>query len=114
MNDILTFYSVGTTPQTLVFPYSSRGWARSAAGVLQDRASANDDVILYDPVLFKTALKRAWLMDKGFDSTAADLQYKDALRAAIGKEAPSRTLSLREAPYPYLSALNLPVTGYGT
>lgn len=113
-NDTLTFYSVGTTPQTLVFPYVSRGWVRSAAGVLQDRALLNDDVILYDPTLFKAVLKRAWLMDKGFDSTAADLAYRTALAAAIGKEAPARTLSLRTTGYPYLSIDNAPITGYGS
>jgi len=112
-NDQLTFFSVGTEPQTLVLPYISRGWVRSAAGTLKDNLSVNDDVILYDPALFKAALKRAWLMDKGFDSTAANIAYKDALDAATGKEAPSRTLTLRAMQYPYLSVVNLPFTGYG-
>lgn len=112
-NDQLTFYSVGDTPQTIVLPYVSRGWVRSALGVLKDNLAANDDVILYDPALFKAALKRAWQMDKGFDSTAAQLAYKDALNAAISKELPARTLTLATPQYPYISINNLPITGYG-
>lgn len=112
-NDSLTFFSVGTDPQTIVLPYISRGWVRSATNVLKDNLSANDDYILFDPTLFKAALKLAWQIDKGFDSSAAKLAYDKALSAATGKEAPARTLSLATQQYPYISANNLPFTGYG-
>jgi hypothetical protein len=112
-NDQLTFYSVGTTPQTIVLPYISRGWVKDAQGVYKDNLSANDDVILFDPTLFKAALKLAWQIDKGFDSSAAKLAYDAALSAAQGKEVPARTLTLSTPSYPYLSINNLPITGYG-
>lgn len=113
-NDKLTFFSVGTTPQTIVLPYVSRAWVRTADGTTyKDNLSANDDVILFDPALFKAALKLAWQIDKGFDSSAAKLAYDSALSAATGKELPSRTLTLGNPSYPFISGLNLPVTGYG-
>jgi hypothetical protein len=113
-NDQLTFFNVGTTPQTIVLPYVSRGWVRTAAGVLTDQLVNSNDVILFDPTLFKAALKLAWQIDKGFDSSAAQKAYDKALSAATGKEVPARTLSLSVEQYPYISANNLPFTGYGT
>jgi hypothetical protein len=112
-NDVLTFFSVGDTPQTIVLPYVSRGWVRAATGALKDNLDANDDAILFDPTVFRAGLKLAWQMEKGFDSTAAKLAYDAALSAATGKEAPARTLSLGSPSYPFISGLNLPVTGYG-
>jgi hypothetical protein len=112
-NDQITFYSVGTTPQTIVLPYISRGWVRAADGTLKDNLQNNDDTILFDPTLFKAALKLAWQIDKGFDSSAAKLAYDNALNAAAGKEVPERTLSLATRQYPYISQMNLPYTGYG-
>ena len=113
MNDQITFFDVGTTPQTIVLPYVSRGWVRTAADVLTDQLTANDDTILFDPTLFKAALKLAWQIEKGFDSSAAQIAYNKALSAATGKELPARTLSLSTVQYPYISANNLPFTGYG-
>jgi len=112
-NDQLKFFSVGDTPQTIVLPYVSRGWVRTATGTLKDNLSANDDIILFDPTVFRAGLKLAWQKEKGFDYTAAKADYDRALTAATGKEAPARTLTLNTPQYPYLSINNLPITGYG-
>ena len=111
--DKLVFYSVGTTPQTIVLPYISRAWVRSATGVLKDNLVANDDVILFDPALFRAALKLGWQLEKGFDTALSKLAYDAALSAATGKDTPARTLSLAASSYPFISDINLPVTGYG-
>lgn len=111
VNDTVEFYSVGTTPQTIVLPYMGRGWARSAQGALKDKLDANDDVILYDPSLFKAALKFEFMVAKGFDAQAAFQAYTRCLQAAQAKEAPARTLTLTTRGYPFLSEVNLPHFG---
>jgi hypothetical protein len=112
-NDNLELYDPGSSPQTLVLPYMGRGWVRNAANELKDVLEFNDDRILFDPALFKAALKLAFMIAKGFDAMAAKFEYDKALAAAAGKQAPARTLSLGQPHYPYLGENNLPYTGYG-
>ena len=111
VNDTVEFYDVGTTVQTIVLPYMGRGWARSAQNDLKDRLTANDDVILYDPSLFKAALKFEFMVAKGFDAQAAFQAYRSCLAAAQAKQAPARTLTLSRNDYPYISEVNLPYFG---
>lgn len=114
-NGAVELYTPGTTGQTLVIPYSSRGWCRSAGGTLQDNLIQDDDVVLYDEQLFKVALKRAWGISKGLDTTAVTQEYNNMLSAAKSKDTPGRTISLvGRGSYPLLGVLNIPDTGYGS
>lgn len=115
-DDTVEFYSAGTSGQTLVFPYRSRSWVVQADGVTyRDNLMNDDDVVRYDPQLFKAALKLAWIKAKRFDITDARDDYDTALSSAKGKDAPSRTLSLRRrGGWPLLGLINIPETGYGT
>lgn len=109
------FYDVGSTTQTIALPYNSRGWVRAAAGNRRDTLQADDDVILFDPQLFKVALKLAWQSAKGFDVAGTTAEMGRMLRNAKSKDAPSRTLSLRQgADGILLSQINIPDTNYGT
>jgi hypothetical protein len=113
-NEAVEFYDVGSTAQLVVLPYNSRGLVRSATGVYRDTLQADDDVILYDPQLFKVALKLAWQTAKGFDTTGTNFEMARVLAAAKDKDAPSRTLSLRQgADGILLNQINIPDTNYG-
>jgi hypothetical protein len=109
------FYDTPSTVQTIVMPYRSRGWCTDAPGTTRkDNLSAADDIILYDPTLFKAGLKRAWYIEKQFDTARVEVEYLNALAAAKAKDSPGRTLSLsRKADYPYLGVINIPDTGFG-
>jgi hypothetical protein len=115
-NDVVEFYSVGTTAQTLVLPYMSRAWVVMADGVTyRDNLSLDDDVVRYDPQLFKAALKLAWFSSRGFDTAAVTAEYTRCLNAAQSKDAPGRamTLNRRVPSNNLLGVLNIPDTGYG-
>ena len=112
----VVFYSVPSVTNTLVFPYNSRGWARAVNGTTyRDNLQANDDVILYDPQLFKVALKRAWFQAKRFDMAAVNIEYKRALDNAKAKDTVARTLTLDRGGTQrgLLGGLNIPETGFG-
>lgn len=115
VDDEVEFYDTPSTVQTIVLPYKSRGWVRSAANVRKDSATANDDVILYDPLMFRLGLRLFWMESKQFDTTTAKAAFKSALDAAKSKDKPARTLTLNSnASYPYLGVINIPDTNYGS
>ena len=114
-NDNVVFNYVGDVGQTIVIPYNSRAWCVAADGVTyQDNLILNDDVVLYDPQLFKAALKVAWEVSKKFDTSASLAEYNRVLAAAKAKDSPARTLSLAgNRGFPYLGYRNIPETNYG-
>jgi hypothetical protein len=115
-DDYVEFYDTPSVSQTIVLPYTSRGWVQSAADPLirKDNLEVDGDVVLYDPQLFKAKLKLAWYESKQFNTAKVQKAYDMALAAAKANDSPGRTLSLaRGSDYPYLGVLNLPDTGYG-
>jgi hypothetical protein len=114
-NGAVEFYDVGSTPQLVALPYRSRGWVRAVNGDYRDALQADDDVIMYDPQLFKVMLKLAWQTAKGFDVTGTTAEFLRVLSNAKDKDAPSRTLSLRQgAEGILLNQSNIPDTNYGS
>jgi len=116
-NDKVVFYNVPTAVETIVLPYTSRGWVRDAtdANLYKDNLEVDNDIVLYDPQLFKTALKLAWYEAKQFDTTKLLREYARVEAAAKANDVPGRTLSIAKgSDYPYLGVLNLPDTGYGS
>lgn len=113
--DVVEFYSVPTTVQTIVLPYKSRGWVRKINNTRVDVLSADDDVVLFDSLLFKLKLKLAWLAEKKFDTTRAQIEFDDYLTTCKERDSPARTLSLgASGEYPYLGYVNIPDTRYGS
>ncbi len=114
-NGQVVFYDVPTTVQTIVLPYTSRGWVRTASSVRQDNLTADDDTVLYDSQLFKEALKLKWRAEKGFDVTRQQAIVDAMIAQAKAKDSPGRTLTLGQAgSYPYIGVLNIPDSGYGS
>lgn len=102
-----------TSPQTLVIPYQSRAWVRSAQNVPRDNLEENDDVILLDPQMFKLALRIAWMISKEFDVSMYVGALNRLISSAKAKDSPGRTISLSGAHSQYLGVINIPDTGYG-
>jgi hypothetical protein len=116
-NDQVVFYDTPTSVQTIVMPYTGRGWVRDAVDplVYKDNLEVDGDIVLYDPQLFKVALKRAWYESKQFDTSKLMVEYNKVLASVMGTDTTARTLSLSGgSDYPYLGVLNLPDTGYGS
>lgn len=111
----VVFYETPSTVQTIVMPYTGRGWVLNNAGTdYQDNILADDDQIIYDQILFKMGLKLKWREAKGFDTTAATKNFNTALSKARSADTPGRTLSMvSTADYPYLGVINIPDTNYG-
>ena len=111
------FYESPTSAQDIRLPYLSRAWIVSAAGQKRDNPTADDDVVRYDPQLFKAKLKLRWLAEKKFDTTRQQDVYDDLLEKVKGRDSgPGRTLSLNRnaGGFLYLGYLNIPDTGYGS
>lgn len=115
-NDVVEFYDVGSTPQVVVLPYASRGWVLAADNTTRrDTLQQDDDHILFDPQLFKVALKLAWQTAKGFDVSGTAAEMQRVLSNAKDKDAPARTLSLKKgANGVLLNQINIPDTNYGS
>lgn len=110
------FYQAPTSVQTIILPYTGRGWVMDATdnNIRKDNLEVNDDIVLYDPQLFKAALKLAWYESKQFNTDKVEAEFNRALSAAQAADSPARTLSIgRGADYPYLGIMNIPDTGYG-
>lgn len=101
----------------LTFEYVSRGWilAGGVPNSYTDTLKAAADVILYEAYLFERLLKVRFLEARGFDATAAKAQLKEAAIAWVGKDVSAPILNPAHGGItdPYISACNLPDTGYG-
>ena len=116
-NNQVVFYNTPTNAQTIVMPYSSRGWVQDSVipGAFRDNLAVGTDIVTFDPSLFKAALKLRWYKEKGFERSAQQEDYDRLLAQCISQGTPGRTLSLAKgSDYPYLGVINLPDTGYGT
>lgn|SRR5574343_164965 len=116
-DDNVEFYQPPTTAQTIVLPYTSRGWVADEDDntIRKDNLEKNGDIVLYDPQLFKAKLKFLWFKSKQFNTDQTEKDYENALASARANDSPGRTLSLgRGSDYPYLGIINIPDTGYGS
>jgi len=114
-NDQVVFYSTPESIQEIVMPYTSRGWCKNATtNDRQDTILDDTDIILFDPQLFKAALRLSFYEVKQFDTVKTQREYDKVYAAAKASDSPGRTLSLaRKSDYPYLGTINVPDTGYG-
>jgi hypothetical protein len=103
-----------STAESLGFEYRSRGWARSAAGVVKNSLTADDDTCIYDDRLMVLGTKLKYFEAKGFDTTALYRDYTTHLETCIGQDTSSANLSFAPRPGSVLIGYdNIPDTGYG-
>ena len=99
------------------FEYINRNWVQEANdGARRDTIGAGTDIVLYENILIKKFLKVKWLDAKGFDSTAARMDFDNIYSGRIGRDKGAPVLSTSGGQgYPYLTMWgNAPWTGYGS
>jgi hypothetical protein len=99
------------------FEYISRNWVREATTENPiDYISTGSDIVAYEPILIIKYLKVKFLEAKGFDATAARLEFETMFLSRTGKDegAPILSASSSQRGFPYLHPYyNTGDTGYG-
>jgi hypothetical protein len=103
------------TQEYLGWEYKSKGWARSAAGVVKNSFTADNDTTVLDDRLIVLSTKLKYFQVKSFDTTALQQDYMRYLSVCKAQDKGAPNLSF--APYPAKVLIgygNIPDTGYGT
>jgi hypothetical protein len=97
------------------YQYVKRNWALAVDGTTyKDKLTANDDTVLYIPILYQKFLKLRFLEAKGFDTTSALAQFQTVFMQWTGNDISAPILSMaRNRVFPYLGWRNIPETNYG-
>ena len=92
-------------------------WQFNALGLIAntDAPAPNGDALWFDPLLLVRRVKLDWLKLKGFDTSAAQVQYDDVLEKTINsvQTAPILNLRGRQGFDRLLGIASIPITGYG-
>jgi hypothetical protein len=107
------------TNMLITFEYISRNWLKEQGEINANRddVGAGSDICMLDPQLTIKFLKLKFLQAKGFDPTAAGLEFDTMLGGRIGKSTGAAILSASNSgrAFPYLTPYgNTPDTGYGS
>jgi hypothetical protein len=115
-NNKIVLYFAPSPAQTLAISYISRGWVEDAAdpAIRRDYVANDADKVLFRPRLMVSFLKYKWREAKGFDASAAYMEYQNALDAAKYSDKPKSSLQISgRQGFPYLGYVNMPDTGFG-
>jgi hypothetical protein len=103
------------TQEYLGFEYRSKGWARTAAGDVQNSFIQDTDTTVFDDTILVLATKLKYFQIKSFDTTALSQDYQRYLSVAKANDKGSATLSFAPQPSAVLIGwANIPDTGYGS
>jgi hypothetical protein len=103
------------TQEYLGFEYRSKGWARTAAGNVQNSFIQDTDTTVFDDTILVLATKLKYFQIKSFDTTALQQDYMRYLSIAKANDKGSATLSFAPQPSAVLIGYaNIPDTGYGS
>ena len=91
-------FEIFPQPVTSVFPisfqYVSRGWIKAGDTItLKDAVTADDDLVLFEPILIVNYLKLKFKAAKGFDTTTEQKDFEDSLQSWEGKDASGAVLN---------------------
>ncbi len=101
------------------FEYISRYWVQQAgeSDPDEDTIQIGTDVVLYEPILIIKFLKVKFLEAKGFDASAARLEFETIFNSRTGKDmgAPILSAASTTRTFPYLNPYrNVGDTNYGS
>ena len=108
-------WPVMNTNEYLGWEYRSKGWAKSAAGAVQNSFTADTDTTVFDDRIMVLYTKLKYFQVKSFDTTALQQDYQRYLTIAKANDKGAPNLSF--APYPskvLIGYANIPDTGYGS
>ena len=103
------------TQEYIGYEYKSKGWARSAAGTVQNSFIADTDTTVLDDRIIVLYTKLKYFQIKAFDTTSLTQDYQRYLSVAKAQDKGAPNLSF--APYPskvLIGYANIPDTGYGS
>ena len=99
------------------FEYISRNWVTEfSTSTRKDIVQTGNDLVLYEPILIIKFLKAKFLESKGFDASAARLEFENMMNSRTGKDtgAPILSASNMSRGFPYLHPYyNTSDTGFG-
>lgn len=98
------------------YEYMSRWWLEGQNQSRFDTIQTGSDFVLYEPIMVVKFLKVKWLDAKGFDSTAARMDFENMFNSRTGKDtgAPILNAANNGRSFPYLHPYyNTSDTGYG-
>lgn len=118
-NDEFNLHPTPTATETIAYEYISRYWVKESGETSPNEDVPDDgtDTLYMDRRLLIAGLKLYFQRRKGFDSSAEQLEYEDALARAQGKDGAAPVLNLNGfSVYPdrLLNGSNFPDTGYGS
>ena len=108
-------WPIMNTQEYLGWEYRSKGWARSAAGTVQNSFIQDTDTTVLDDRIMVLYTKLKYFQIKSFDTTALMQDYQRYLTIAKANDKGAPNLSF--APYPskvLIGYANIPDTGYGS
>lgn len=102
----------------LTFEYISRNWLKEHGSNVPNRDSigSGSNICILDPLLSIKFLKLKFLQAKGFDASAAGMEFDTLLGSRTGKDVGAAVLNVSGGGrgIPYLNAFgSTPDTGYG-
>ena len=103
------------TNEYIGWEYRSKGWARSATGVVKNSFTQDTDTTVLDDRIMVLYTKLKYFQVKNFDTTALSQDYQRYLSVAKANDKGAPNLSF--APYPskvLIGYANIPDTGYGS
>ncbi len=116
-NNKLELYYSPSAANVLNLQYVSRGWVQDASDPLKfkDTLEADGDIMMFEPRLMVAMLRYRWRQAKGFETSALEREFKQALEQAKNDDVPGSDLALSSASnqFPLLGYMNMPDTGYG-
>jgi hypothetical protein len=108
-------WPIMNTDEYLGWEYRSKGWARSAAGVVKNSFTADTDTTVLDDRIMVLATKLKYFQIKSFDTTALMQDYQRFLSVAKANDKGAPNLSFSpQASRVLIGYANIPDTGYGS
>ena len=112
--DYFQIWPGNSSSEYLGFEYRSKGWARSATGVVQNSFTADTDTCIYPDRVIVLSTKLKYFQAKGFDTTALYRDYLTELETAMAQDTSAANLSFAPRPGNILIGYdNIPDSGYG-
>lgn len=90
----MTVYPSPVDGIQIAYEYVSKYWAQRADGTLLLKPSQSSDLVLFDDLTLVRGLKLKFLTARGFDTTVAATEYRDALESAISRASGANKLSV--------------------
>ena len=100
----------------IAFQYQSRDWVLTqSTGITGEIVTQGSDTVMYEPILIIKLLLAKFLSAKGFDSSAARLEFDTLFQSRTGKDKGADVLNAGNCGrgYPLINMQNAPWTGYG-